>query len=199
MAKVARKTIPVTREKIAKAAAALCGIPPGDDEAGDRQAAETDARRRQNAAGRARRQGRGRRGCRPGSRAPGRPETRRPQPGWRRRHRSVEVPTAHRPRGVNARRSPTANAITISPVSDEVDDLDPPRTAVGQQAPLVAGEVETLPGECLGERHDQIERAGDDAVAEQRFRDAVGGRALGRGSLGLKRSSGQWLVVRAAR
>src|SRR6185312_2253700 len=52
---------------------------------------------------------------------------------------------------------------------DEVGDLDPPEGTVGQQAPFVAGGVEAFSGQGLSERGDHEERAGDDAVREERL------------------------------
>jgi hypothetical protein len=71
----------------------------------------------------------------------------------------------------------------------EVGDLDPAQLAVGQQAPGVPGEVEAVPGQRLGQRHHDVERAGDDAVAQQRLGHPHGPRWRVAGGAGQRGAS----------
>ena len=115
--------------------------------------------------------------CRPGNRAPGRRGTTRPRPGWRRTPRPVGAPTG-RPDRVSARRSPTANAITISPVTTKFAIWIQPYSPLASRLHACRVRSKPSPGDRLRQRDDDVHRPGDDAVAQQGLGHPVGGRAL---------------------
>src|SRR6185436_19549350 len=67
---------------------------------------------------------------------------------------------------------------------DEVHDLDPTQVAVGQETPGVLAEVEAVARERLRQRDTEVQRAGENAVAEQGPGDPVGRGAVGCGVRG---------------
>jgi hypothetical protein len=61
----------------------------------------------------------------------------------------------------------------------QVGDLDPAKAAVGEHAPRVPGQVEPVPGQRLGQRHRDIERARATPYPSRLFVTRVAGSQAG--------------------